>query len=436
MKIYKILSLVLWIMVLQACSTGDKHAEHQQKENQVKTMPVTDANVEATGPYFTHDQKGKPVLCWTEKVSDEEGYILKFAGYNLQENRFDKPITVEPSKGTRSHPESMNKVAFKEDGTIVALYAVKHVTKENPFAGSVFYTISVDQGNTWAPAAFLHSDTLPIYGRGFFDLTTLPDGEVGAVWLDGRFAEADTGSALFFAKTEKGKGFGIDKQIAESTCECCRTDLYVDTKDQIHVAYRDILFSLAAVGEQVRDIAHVVSQDHGKSFSQAQRISADNWAIEGCPHTGPSLASNQQGLHAVWFTAGGQPGLYYAFAEETEGSFGNRQLLSKNGRHPQMMALSESELAMVWEEYDKEEATQLANHPTSGHKHQKENASSFITFQVRGKDGAIKHEKRLTQGDQRLSHPVFIKVDTAHLLVAWVQEENDQPGIYYTLVEY
>src|SRR3546814_5220138 len=71
---------------------------------------------------------------------------------------------------------------------------------------------------------------------------TLGNGEVGAIWLDGRYGEADTGSALFFASTIPEGGFGMDKMIGESTCECCRTDLLVDSAGRIHIAYRDILY--------------------------------------------------------------------------------------------------------------------------------------------------------------------------------------------------
>lgn len=342
-NLYLVLSIGLF---LQACNGREHYLEKEGNNNAASRL--TAANVEAAAPYFTNDQQGNVVLCWTEKIDEQQGYILKYAVYHPEEKQFTEAIEVLPSKGTIAHPESMNKVAFKKDGTVVAMYAIKHASKENPFAGSIFYTLSADQGKSWTTAAYLHSNTLPVYGRSFFDMTTLPDGEVGAIWLDGRFAEADSGSALFFAKTEKGKGFGIDKQIAQSTCECCRTDIYVDTQDLIHIAYRDILFSSAVVGEQVRDIAHIISKDNGQSFSQIQRISADNWAIDGCPHTGPSLASNKAGLHAAWFTAGRQPGLYYTFAEENFS--GNIQLLSKSGRHPQLLALSGDQLVIVWEE--------------------------------------------------------------------------------------
>src|SRR5882672_6437914 len=46
----------------------------------------------------------------------------------------------------------------------------------------------------------------------------------------------------------------------------------------------------------------------------AYRVSVDDWAIEVCPHHGPSLALAPDGsYHAAWFTNGSvRKGLFYA----------------------------------------------------------------------------------------------------------------------------
>src|SRR5690606_16666982 len=179
-------------------------------------------------------------------------------------------------------------------------------------------------------------------------LATLRDGEVGAVWLDGRYGKTYKGSALFFAKTMEQEGFGEDKNIGESTCECCRTDLYVDRENNINIVYRDIL------NDSIRDIVHQYSTDNGTTFSDPRRISHDNWIINGCPHTGPSLASNSQGLHAVWFTAGGTPGIYMTSTGDRGKTFSVRNRISDKARHPQMAALSDDSLVLVWDEVQSE----------------------------------------------------------------------------------
>src|SRR5690606_32737396 len=164
-------------------------------------------------------------------------------------------------------------------------------TEENRFAGSLLYTQSFDQGRTWTPEKFLHSDTSRNVGRGYFDMATLPDGEIGAVWLDGRYGKESNGSALFFAKTRDKEGVVEDKDIGESTGECCRTDLYVDLEGRLNIVYRDIL------KDNIRHIVHQYTADNGATFPASRRISQDYWVINGCPLTGPSLASTSSGLH-------------------------------------------------------------------------------------------------------------------------------------------
>jgi hypothetical protein len=110
---------------------------------------------------------------------------------------------------------------------------------------------------------------------------------VAAIWLDGRFGKVIKGSALFYAATGKDQRFGQDKCLFKGTCECCRTDILQDENGNIHIAYRSILFPSSLFGKQVRDMVYSFSKDNGATFSAAKVISKDNWALEGCPHTGP-----------------------------------------------------------------------------------------------------------------------------------------------------
>jgi hypothetical protein len=437
-----ILSLTALLVVGISACTSDNHNQkaHQQASEKEKAIRLTADEVEASGSYLTYDQENNPVLCWTESMSNqEEGHVLKYAVFNPATEAFGEPVTVLPSSGTRAHPESMNKVGFKADGTVVALYAVKHPTEENPFAGSIFYTLSTDGGKSWSDAAFLHSDTLPDYGRGYFDLATLPDGEMGAVWLDGRFAETDTGSALFFAKTAKGEGFGADRQIGTSTCECCRTDIFVDQNGRIHVAYRDITFPASQMGKQVRDMSYSYSDDLGRTFTKAKKLSSDNWAIEGCPHTGPSLAADEQGLHALWFTAGGGTGVYYTRSANYGDTFSPREVTSQEARHPQLITLTEGELVMVWDETSASKEKQHAGLTTGNQQHGAMHGSpasgSKIMLQLR-KANQIK--ENLIVSDDRAgnaTHPVALAIDKNKVLVAWTQEDMEKTGVYYKVVD-
>lgn len=419
----KNIAVLVLTFILFGCN-GSKEAD--QGDSPQENMLLSDLEANASNPFLTKDQLGRPIINWTEELSGKYGFVVKYAVFDPESGAFGDIITVEPSRGTSSHPENMNKVAFKSDGTAVAVYSRKHPTEENRFAGSLLYTLSFDEGLTWTTEKLLHSDTSRSVGRGYFDLAVLPDGEVGAVWLDGRYGKAYKGSALFFAKTRGQEGFGEDKAIGESTCECCRTDLYVDRENNLNIVYRDIL------NDSIRDIVHQFSADNGTSFSGPRRISHDNWVIDGCPHTGPSLASNSQGLHAVWYTAGGAPGVYFNSSEDGGKTFSLRNRISDRARHPQMAALSDDTLVLVWDEMQSKPSAPV--HAEMRHAdHGAPAGGSGIVLQVRNRS-AVLDSFTLSSPGVNASFPVLSILD-GKILVAWSEQAQGKSAIYYRLFD-
>ena len=375
------------------------------------------------------------MICWSEKAETDSVYQLKYAIFDSVEQKFSQPVTIPVSAGLSTSPESMGKVAFKSDNTVIAVFARPFKNEKNPFAGAIYFSTSSNDGKNWSAPQFLHSDTTHAYGRSFFDIARLNNGEVAAIWLDGRFGKTITGSSLFFSRTEKGKGFGRDICLYKGTCECCRTDLLTDNKGNIHIAYRSILFPVALLGKQARDMEYSFSKDNGATFSIAKAISNDNWAIEGCPHTGPSLAINNKGVNAVWYTAGGKPGIYYTSAPAIDASFQNRRLLSSSGKHPQLVTFANGELAMVCEE-----VMESGQEHHSSKKHSMENmkkshataGNARITLTMIN-NGSDDKKIDVTSGEKADHHAVIESIGD-QLLIAWVREENVRSTICYTLV--
>src|SRR5262249_45763417 len=127
-------------------------------------------------------------------------------------------------------------------------------------------------------------------------------------------------------------------------CQCCRTDLYVDKKKAIHALYRGI------IADSIRDMMHIVSIDGGKTFSAPKRISEDNWVLNACPHTGPSMTDNDEGIHFAWFTGGHDKGCHYTKSTDEGKSFMMHDSVTAFGSHPQMTALANGEIVIVWDE--------------------------------------------------------------------------------------
>jgi hypothetical protein len=97
----------------------------------------------------------------------------------------------------------------------------------------------------------------------------------------------------------------------------------------------------------IRDMAWVRSTDGGENFTAPTLISDDRWAMDRCPHTGPTLCSSKSGLQALWYTEGNGSGVFYNTAQQ--GKFGKREQISHSATHPQLVA-NENEVLMVYED--------------------------------------------------------------------------------------
>jgi hypothetical protein len=330
----RLLILTFSVGIIFGCS-------HEDKLKQISSTGSPSESV-----YLTHDQHDNPVVVWTERNGDD--LKLYFSVSHDNGKSFLKKVELDLTSDVATHAEGMPKVAFKNDGTIFAAYEKELPTESNKYAGAICYRTSSDNGKSWTPEAFLHSDTIAGRSRSFFDIERLPDGEIGASWLDIKLNVETGGRSVRFAKTRNSGDFGNEVLVDSSACQCCRIDVYSDMTQRINIAYRGLM--KGKMGQQIRDMMIATSADGGDSFTSPQRISADNWVIDGCPHTGPSLCSSKGGLYSLWYTGGNGTGIYYSFKPDGNNAFGKRELLSGSGRHPQLSA-NETRSIMVWEEY-------------------------------------------------------------------------------------
>lgn len=387
------ISVALMAVVLFGC-------DHQKQIHRISSLTG------AESVYLTHDDNSNPVVAWTEKV--DERLTLFFSVSKDDGETFTDKVGIPLSNDVATHAEGMPKVAFKKDGTIIAAYEKKAPTKENKYAGAIYYRLSNDKGKSWSDELFLHSDTTSGRSRSYFDIEQLPDGEVGASWLDIKLNNETGGRSVRFAKTTKDTGFGREILVDSSACQCCRIDVYADLAGRIHVAYRGL--AKGKMGQSVRDMMLATSSDNGISFSSPTSISKDDWAIDGCPHTGPSLCSNKGGLYSFWYTEGNGTGIFYNFKRAGDGTFNTRQLISNAGRHPQISAV-EDRFMMVWEENIGEGEKKFTN----------------IYYQMN--DGDQNRRESLTPSDSNAFVPVITQTENG-FLVAFLMETKEGVGMY------
>ncbi|WP_276371792.1 sialidase family protein [Chryseolinea sp. H1M3-3] len=369
---------------------------------------ISSAESSAESVYLTHDTQGNPVVVWTEKKNDS--LTLFYAVSTDGGKSFSKKVSIPISADVATHAEGMPKVAFKKDGSIIAAYEKKAPTQQNKYAGAIYYMMSEDGGQSWTEERFLHSDTVAGRSRSYFDIERLPDGEIGASWLDIKLNNATGGRSVRFARTMKSKGFGNEILVDSSACQCCRIDVYTDKSENIFIAYRGL--KRGDMGKQIRDMMIATSTDHGASFSSPLLISADNWNIDGCPHTGPSLCGNKAGLLSLWYTEGSGTGIYYAHKPEGKREFSQRQLISNAGRHPQLCA-NDNRIAMLWEE----------NIDSLG------KSTTLIKYRI-VKDGTEVDKNTLTPTDMNAFLPVITQTKEG-FLSAFLMEENNIVGVYF-----
>lgn len=359
--------------------------------------------------YLTRDHTGNPALVWTEKEKDSDHVVLAYAVSTDEGKSFSNRVDVPLSGQIATHAEGMPKIAFKKNGNVIIAYEKKAPTEDNKYAGAVYYRTSVDHGKSWSNEQYLHSDTIPGRSRSYFDIETLPDGEVGASWLDIKLDNTTGGRSVRFAKTNSANEFTSEILVDSSACQCCRVDVYSDVTGKVNIAYRGLI--KRPMGESIRDMMIATSGTNGATFTTPVRISVDNWNIDGCPHTGPALCSSSKGnLLALWYTEGNGTGIFYSHRENDKPDFAPKQMLSSFGHRPQVSS-NENSVAIVWEE----------NFNQSG--------PPVTRIQYQLDNGQTVKKAPLTPEGLNAYLPVITQTKTG-FIIAFIMEKHEETGVY------
>jgi hypothetical protein len=391
--------LSILILSLSMVSCNDTHTGIQR---------ISSPGKNAESVYLTHDEDGNPVIAWTEREDNKVRFLYATTTDDGESFTTIEPVVLNDQVAT--HAEGMPKVAFKKNGTIIVAYEKKAPTSENKYAGAIYYITSSNEGKSWSAERFLHSDTVSGRSRSYFDIETLPDGEIGASWLDIKLNKETGGRSVRFAKTNSQNFFSDELLIDSSACQCCRTDVYADDAGNVNVAYRGLI--KGQMGQTIRDMMIASSDNHGRAFTNPLRISVDNWNIDGCPHTGPALCSSKGNLQALWYTEGSGAGIYYASKKHGENGFDAKQVISSFGHHPQASSNNRS-MAIVWEENTV----------------QKDNPITRVHCQIASDDEIV---TRTVLSPEAFNAYLPVVINTKNgFLTAFVMETEGETGVYF-----
>lgn len=273
---------------------------------QPKTTPESPLVIRATQspadgdsrePELTVSQDGRVILSWVEKV-EEKKYALRTAA--LDRNGWSQAQTVAQGDNWFVNWADFPSVIALKDGTLAAHWLVK--SGSATYAYNVNIARSKGSGEGWTTPTVPHRDNT-LTEHGFVSLIPLPDGRLGAVWLDGRnmkdmketdeHAPSPASMTLRYATLDAAGNLSDEIELDERVCECCQTSAAL-TSDGAVVVYRD------RSPTEVRDI-HIVRHVNG-AWTKPQPVSADNWQINGCPVNGPTVVADGKRVAVAWFT--------------------------------------------------------------------------------------------------------------------------------------
>ena len=249
-----------------------------------------------------------------------------------------------------SHGDARPKIVPLADGSLLASYTTR---PDKQMIGTIFTARSTDGGKSFSqPQALLTEG-----GQRFETFVVTPKGRIYAGWLDKTNAlkakaegkEFEGSGVAFGWSDDHGQTFNGKKILLDHACECCRMSAALDRDGLPVFVWRQVFEG------NIRDHYVAKLSADGTTLSGG-RVSDDNWAINSCPHHGPGMAIDANGVwHIVWFTKGkNRQGLFYAQSRDGGKTFSTPDKFGDDARapgHPVAIA-AKGRLYRVWKEFD------------------------------------------------------------------------------------
>jgi hypothetical protein len=282
---------------------------------QVRELP-SPAGQGSAQPNLTVSPDGRVYLSWIERLG--EGRVsLRFS--RLEKEKWSAPQTIAEGSNWFVNWADFPSMIALPDGSLAAHWLAK--SGPGTFEYDVTISRSFDGGKKWGKPFVPHRDGVKAE-HGFVSLFAAKDGNLAAVWLDGREMKAGEGShdhghgnmTLRYVKIKRD-GTLMDEAVLDTrVCECCQTSAAM-TADGPVVVYRD------RSEQEIRDTSIVRLRDG--QWSQPVSVFQDGWQINGCPVNGPSVAAASRRVAVAWYTGvNNKPRVKLAFSNDAGVSFG------------------------------------------------------------------------------------------------------------------
>ncbi len=283
-------------------------------------------------------------------VGKEGGHVVLRKSTDAGRNwSLPRAINATP-EAIAADGESHPKIAFGPNDEIYVSWT-RPLAK--PYTGEIRFARSLDGGERFDLPLTVHADRQEITHR-FDAMSVSSDGSLFIAWIDKRdllLAKAAArdyrGAALYYAvSSDRGASFKGDFRIADHSCECCRIALSAQPDGSVFAFWRQVF------APDIRD--HALARLHPDGRAEPLlRATFDDWHTQACPHHGPALATDANAkLHAVWFTQGATPGVFYGRLDAGRVA-DRRQLGGARAAHAAIVS-SGNALLIAWKEFDGE----------------------------------------------------------------------------------
>lgn len=319
---------------------------------------------------------------------------------------FEPGVRVNDTAGeVSSHGESSPQLQVRTRGEFYCMWQARRGSGEG-------HVLRFARSTNWGESFSRAIDVDPgAPSQSFFTMNVSTKGIVYAAWLDGR--DRDKGragtSAVYMARSvNRGVSFEKPVRIALDACPCCRPAIAFNGDRGVYIAWRAVLDG------NIRDIFVAASADEGSSWGAPVRVAEDNWVLNGCPHSGASMASIGKRLFVAWYAVREKrPALSLAYSDDGGKTFSRRIPVSEgvlDPNHPYLNAIGDR-LALAFQ-----------GRPTAGGQDWAPVSAYYREVDAAARLSAL-HMVGHALGSS--SYPVFAFEEPGRIYVAWTEPTKD-----------
>lgn len=326
---------------------------------------------------------------------------------------FETAVRVNETPGeVAAHAENSPQLVLRSRSELYCLWQARRegASPVLRFARSTDWGESFAQPIEVAPPAAGGS-------QGFYSMQVSPKGTIYTAWLDSRDrGEVRSGTAaVYLARSlNRGASFEPAVRVALDACPCCRPSIAITDERTVHVSLRKVL------DNDVRDMEIATSTDAGATWGAPVRVAEDLWKINGCPHSGASMAVLGKRLFVAWHTVRGRvPALYVAWSDDQGRTFSPGLQVADgvlDANHPFLQA-AEDKIGIVFQ-----------GRPADGGQGWEKIDTYYRELSVTGRLSPL---MVLGHASASVSYPTLIYDLPGKLFAAWTESNGSAPQIVF-----